>query len=155
MLKNCWNLQKVRMQSVTTSNGGVHTCACAPKSGRARCVHATQKKVATHPLHRWLDIYKMWFHCNPLHTCFWTILSYRLFLEYMYSLTNRWELGHVVCSFNVEDYQIMIGVLKIWLSFTSLDQCLVNFYLNCISFEHFYSKQLLLLDYWIIFTFST
>ena len=31
--------------------GGAHTCACAPKSGRARCVRATQKKVATHTLH--------------------------------------------------------------------------------------------------------
>ena len=31
--------------------GGAHTCACAPKSGRARCVRATQKTVATHTLH--------------------------------------------------------------------------------------------------------
>ena len=30
--------------------GGAHTCACAPKSGRARCVRATQKTVATHTL---------------------------------------------------------------------------------------------------------
>ena len=29
---------------------GAHTCACAPKSGRARCVRATQKRVATHTL---------------------------------------------------------------------------------------------------------
>ena len=29
---------------------GAHTCACAPKSGRARCVRATQKTVATHTL---------------------------------------------------------------------------------------------------------
>ena len=30
--------------------GGAHTCACEPKSGRARCVRATQKTVATHTL---------------------------------------------------------------------------------------------------------
>ena len=30
--------------------GGAHTCVCAPKSGRARCVRATQKTVATHTL---------------------------------------------------------------------------------------------------------
>ena len=30
--------------------GCAHTCACAPKSGRAMCVRATQKKVATHAL---------------------------------------------------------------------------------------------------------
>lgn len=30
--------------------GGAHTCACALKSGRARCVRATQKRVATHTL---------------------------------------------------------------------------------------------------------
>ena len=30
--------------------GGAHTCACAPKSGRARCVRATQKMVATNNL---------------------------------------------------------------------------------------------------------
>ena len=31
--------------------GGAHTCACTPKSGRARCVRATQKTVATHALY--------------------------------------------------------------------------------------------------------
>ena len=31
--------------------GGAHTCACGPKSGRARCVHVTQKMVATHALY--------------------------------------------------------------------------------------------------------
>ena len=36
--------------------GGAHTCACAPKSGRARCVRATQKKVATHTLQRDSDL---------------------------------------------------------------------------------------------------
>ena len=30
--------------------GGAHRCAWAPKSGRARCVRAIQKTVATHPL---------------------------------------------------------------------------------------------------------
>ena len=30
--------------------GGAHMCACAPQSGRARCVRATQKTVATHTL---------------------------------------------------------------------------------------------------------
>ena len=30
--------------------GGVHMCACAPKCGHAMCVHATQKRVATHTL---------------------------------------------------------------------------------------------------------
>jgi len=31
-------------------NEGAHTCACELKSGRARCVRATQKTVATHAL---------------------------------------------------------------------------------------------------------
>ena len=30
--------------------GGAHTCACALNSGRARCMRATQKTVATHTL---------------------------------------------------------------------------------------------------------
>ena len=29
---------------------GAHTCVCVPKSGRARCVRATQKTVTTHTL---------------------------------------------------------------------------------------------------------
>ena len=37
--------------------GVAHTCACALKSGRARCVRATQKTVATHPL----SIFKIFF----------------------------------------------------------------------------------------------
>ena len=32
-------------------NWGARTCACEHKPGRARCVRATQKKVATHTLH--------------------------------------------------------------------------------------------------------
>ena len=36
--------------------GSAHMCVCASKSGRARCVHATQKMVATHALHTFLMI---------------------------------------------------------------------------------------------------
>ena len=55
-LKNCWkngSLPKVRVRSATTSNWrctSAHTCACAPKYGRVRCVRATQIKVASHTL---------------------------------------------------------------------------------------------------------
>ena len=30
--------------------GGAHMCACAPKCGRAMCMRAAQKRVATHTL---------------------------------------------------------------------------------------------------------
>ena len=59
MLKICWiffvHLQKVRVRvrSATTSNW-----RCAPKSGRARCVRATQKRVTTHTLEKRARFYE-------------------------------------------------------------------------------------------------
>ena len=40
----------MRVRSATNLNWRCAHCACEPKSGRARCVRATQKKVATHAL---------------------------------------------------------------------------------------------------------
>ena len=42
--------QKCRCEVQPLQIGGVQTCACEPKSGRARCVRATKIKVATHIL---------------------------------------------------------------------------------------------------------
>ena len=58
MLKNCrTKIQKVVEKMLLCGCevrplqiGGAHTCVCAPKAGRARCVRATQKTVATHTL---------------------------------------------------------------------------------------------------------
>ena len=71
MLKNCTkkiekllkNVEKMLMcgcgcEVRPLQIGGAHTCACAPKSGHARCVRATQKTVATHTLEN-IFIYEM------------------------------------------------------------------------------------------------
>ena len=64
MLKNCQKIaekilkiaekmliyQKCGCEVRPLQIGGMHTCVCAPKSGGARCVRATQKMVATYTL---------------------------------------------------------------------------------------------------------
>ena len=77
--------------------------------------------------YRWLPIcLQMWFYCNPLPVLNYSLLS--RVLPCIYQQNIRWELGHVVCNFDVEDYQIMIGILKIWFSFTSLDLTSLDHY---------------------------
>ena len=66
LLKRDWKIAEKRLKSAEKFSiyqkcgcgcevrplqiGGAHTCACAPKSGGARCVRATQKMVAIYTL---------------------------------------------------------------------------------------------------------
>ena len=57
MLKICWKsfekmliYKRCGCEVRPPQIGGKHTCACAPKSGRAMWVRATQNRVATHTL---------------------------------------------------------------------------------------------------------
>jgi hypothetical protein len=72
-------------------NWSARTCACEPRSGRARCVRATQKTVATHPLekcHEKIRRFRIQDWSCDASTMFFCLTIYFLLTSKFYNLDN-------------------------------------------------------------------